>query len=163
MGKTTFKAVLLFSFVFSLNLHAANEPYPKGPHLDVTPGDVCSLSGRLRYPEKVQYCERNVDTELKYEIIRYYDRTFGYRIGTMDRQKFKIDHLIPLCMGGSNDRKNLWPQHVSIYMITDPLEPLLCEKMAAGRLKQKLAIEMIKKVKIDLSKASEVLREAKAL
>jgi hypothetical protein len=35
--------------------------------------------------------------------------------------------------------------------------------MAAGRLKQKLAIEMIKRVKIDLSKASEVLRQAKAL
>lgn len=161
MIKTTFKAVVLFSVLFS-SLAFAN-PFPNGPHIEVTPGDVCTLSGKVRYPERVKYCERDVDTELKNEIIRFYDREFGYKIGRMDRQKFKIDHFIPLCMGGSNDRKNLWPQHESIYNITDPLEPLLCEKMAAGRVKQAHAIQLIKQAKLELSRARQIIEQAHAL
>jgi len=61
----------------------------------------------------------------------------------MDRKDFKIDHFIPLCAGGSNDPSNLWPQHKSVYEITDPVEPLICAKMAAGKLDQAYAIKLI--------------------
>jgi hypothetical protein len=87
----------------------------------------------------------------------------GYRTRQMDRQDFKIDHYIPLCMGGSNDIKNLWPQHKSVYAITDPLEPVLCDKMAQGRLLQKKAVEIIMYAKAHLDEVPEIIAKANAL
>lgn len=84
-------------------------------------------------------------------------RGLGFVLPTNDRGSYKIDHYIPLCAGGSNSTENLWPQHKSVYEITDPIEPLLCEKMSEGRLKQAEAVQLIKKVKNDLSKADEVM------
>ena len=77
----------------------------------------------------------------------------------MDRMKFKIDHFIPLCMGGSNDKSNLWPQHESVYKITDPLEPAMCNKMAEGKLLQAEAIDLIKYAKQHLDEVPRILRE----
>ena len=87
----------------------------------------------------------------------------GYAIESMNRQDFKIDHYIPLCAGGSNDSSNLWPQHKSIYEITDPIEPLICKKMALGKLNQALAVELIMTVKNDLSQASMILQRLQRL
>ena len=115
----------------------------------MTPGQVCDHATELRYPEKIKYCHRNVDPDLKAQIFAAYDRAFDFHTREMDRQQFKIDHLIPLCMGGANQEDNLWPQHEKVYKLTDPIEPYLCEKMAAGRLKQEAAIRIIKEVKQD--------------
>jgi hypothetical protein len=133
------------------------KPYPLGPHSQSTPGSVCNRPSALRYPERIKYCDRDVETALKYDIIRTYDRQFGYNIGRMQRAEFKIDHYIPLCAGGSNERDNLWPQHKSVYAITDPLEPLICDKMAKGRLKQAQAIELIKAAKNNLALVPQVI------
>ena len=81
----------------------------------------------------------------------------------MPRADFKIDHYIPLCAGGSNDESNLWPQHESVYQITDPLEPLVCEKMAAGKLTQAQAIELVRQAKNDLSKADVIINHVDSL
>lgn len=137
--------------------------FPKGPRVEMTPGSVCRGGGTRRYPERIAYCTRSVDSRLKREIIRAYDREFGYHIGEMPRGQFKIDHYIPLCAGGSNEADNLWPQHKSVYDITDPLEPVLCEKMSKGRLLQAEAIELIKEAKNDLSKAPAILRHIQSL
>jgi hypothetical protein len=124
--------------------------YPVTPEEDMTSGDLCSQPSAYRYPERIAYCERDVHTSLKREIIAEYDQTKGYRIGTMNREDFKIDHLIPLCMGGSNSKKNLWPQHRTVFELTDDLEFQLCQKMAAGRLNQQEAVQMILRAKRDL-------------
>lgn len=137
--------------------------FPQGPNVEITPGSVCDRANSYRYPEKIAYCERNVKSDLKRAIIAQYDRELGYRIQSMDRQAFKIDHYIPLCMGGSNQPDNLWPQHVSVYEITDPLEQILCEKMAHGVLKQAQAIDLIKEAKNDLDRAPEVYDYAQSL
>jgi hypothetical protein len=76
----------------------------------------------------------------------------------MNRADFKIDHFIPLCAGGSNDSVNLWPQHKNVYEITDPIEPLLCAKMAQGRLSQTDAIKLIVRAKTDLSQVALVIK-----
>lgn len=132
--------------------------FPMGPNPQTTPGDLCSKPTSYRYPEKIKYCDRNVESSFKNEIIQMYDRQFGYSIGRMQRSQFKIDHYIPLCAGGSNELQNLWPQHVSVYTITDPLEPLICEKMAAGRLSQAKAVEFIKAAKNDLKKVADIIK-----
>jgi len=133
--------------------------FPVGPNDNLTPGKLCDRPDYYRYPEKIAYCERNVEKELKAEIIRTYDRELGFEIGLMNRMDFKIDHLIPLCMGGSNDEDNLWPQHASVYNRTDPLEPALCELMSQGRMKQAEAKERILRAKHYLSVADRMVAE----
>ncbi len=145
--------LLVFASAF-----AGQARYPKNPDPQLTPGTLCENADAYRYPERIKYCNRNVKTSTKYEIIDTYDKSRGFQIRQMDRQSFKIDHFIPLCMGGSNDRDNLWPQHVSVYNVTDPMEPLACQRMAEGKLSQSRAIELIKSAKLDLSQVSKVMR-----
>jgi hypothetical protein len=131
--------------------------FPTAPDKKLTPGSLCERPSEYRYPEGIAYCERAVKSELKAEIIRRYDNQLGYRVGQMDRQAFKIDHYIPLCAGGSNRPDNLWPQHESVYVLTDELEALLCEKMSEGRLQQAEAIKLIRRAKADPPKAREII------
>ncbi len=155
-------SLILFAFSSTL-FGAAHLQFPTGPIPSVTPGQVCNKPSSYRYPEKIPYCERNVDPEAKRAIIKLYDERFGYEIENMNRQDFKIDHYIPLCMGGSNDSENLWPQHKSVYAITDPLEPALCGKMAEGRLKQADAIKLVKEAKADLDKVDQIIEYVESL
>ncbi len=155
--------VLVLSFNHVLAAETSHGlKFPDGPDQKITPGDICR-SGTKRYPEGISYCNRDVDSKLKNVIMDQYDHNLGFDTMEMPRGDFKIDHLIPLCAGGSNDQSNLWPQHKSVYAVTDPLEPLVCEKMAAGRLLQKDAIELIKKAKLDLNQAHNVLAYVKGL
>jgi len=130
--------------------------YPLFPVESMTPGTACQNPSEYRYPEHIPYCIRSVSSALKKKIIKTYDKTFHYTIGSMPRNDFKIDHYIPLCMGGSNDIANLWPQHKSVYIHTDDLEQKLCLYMEQGRMKQVEAISYIKLVKNNLDQAQRV-------
>lgn len=154
--------LMVLSLVVS-SLAFANGDYPTSPDPRLTPGSVCTKPSSHRYPEQINYCERNVESSLKREIMKRYDRELGYNITRMDRMQFKIDHYIPLCMGGSNDETNLWPQHRTVYERTDELEFTLCEKMKEGRLKQSAAIQYIKRAKIHLEEAEAILHEVSGL
>ncbi len=123
--------------------------YPTGPENKLTPGSLCDRPDQYRYPEHIAYCNRDVDSHLKKEVFEEY-RQDGYRLDPKDRANYKIDHLIPLCAGGSNHENNLWPQHVSIFTQTDPLEGLGCEKLKKGRIKQAQLIKLILEAKKDL-------------
>lgn len=149
--------------VLSSTLTFAGESFPQGPRIERTPGSVCQTGRTYRYPQHVLYCDRHVDSSLKNDIIKVYDQQFGYSISSMPRRNFKIDHYIPLCAGGSNDETNLWPQHESVYRVTDPLEPLVCQKMSDGRLSQADAIAYIKEAKNDLSKVQAIIQQVDSL
>lgn len=149
-------STLSFQFSFA-------DSFPTGPALQVTPGKLCDHPNAYRYPEKIAYCDRDVNPALKRQIIEDYDRKFGYRIESMPRNEFKIDHFIPLCVGGSNDVTNLWPQHESVYTITDPLEEALCDKMYHGKLLQKDAVKLIIEAKTHLDEAPAILAQVNAL
>ena len=162
--KNLLKLSLVSLFLINLSFADARPPrYPKNPNLDQTPGKLCSGSNKFRYPEHIQYCERNVDSYTKKAIISKYDRLFGYSIGSSNRMDFKIDHLIPLCAGGSNSDENLWPQHKSVYEITDPLEPIVCEKMLEGKLLQADAVVLILKAKMNLDQVPAIIKQVKNL
>lgn len=147
----------------TLDQQMENDRFPIHPEEKMTQGSLCNTGNTLRYPEKIRYCERSVDTSRKNQIIKDYDQAFGYKIQAANRQDFKIDHLIPLCMGGSNETNNLWPQHKSVYAITDPLEPEMCNKMAEGKLKQKDAMQMILFAKNNLDQVPAILKKIRAL
>lgn len=150
--------LVVMALSLSWEASAVGRPmFPLGPDPHLTPGDLCQRADERRYPERISYCRRDVATRLKRAIVEMYDRELGFHVAEMNRGDFKIDHFIPLCAGGSNAAENLWPQHKSVYEITDPLEPLVCEKMAQGRLSQSDAIELIRTGKHDLSRVPEIL------
>lgn len=161
--KLSSEVAIVLILLWSASSGAANGQFPLYPNSQLTPGQLCHQSTNYRYPEKIAYCERDVSPQAKRTIIQAYDSHLGYKIAEMKRQDFKIDHYIPLCMGGSNDKENLWPQHKSIYEVTDPLEPVLCNKMAEGRLKQVDAIKFMKEAKADISKVESILLYAESL
>lgn len=153
---------IIFCLIISSGLWAKS-PYPAGPELSITMGKLCDRPTEFRYPEKIPYCDRDVTYQTKEIVMKEYDQKFGYRIAQLPRGDFKIDHFIPLCVGGSNDISNLWPQHKSVYEITDPLEPVICEKMALGKLKQKDAVQMIIDAKTNPVRIEKVLMQIKNL
>ena len=68
---------------------------------------------------------------------------------------FEIDHLVPLCLGGSDDFSNLWPQSRQTIApkwnaeAKDRLERRLCEMVCSGQLdlataQQAIAMDWIK-------------------
>lgn len=147
--------VLVLSLVIS-SIAFAGDKFPKAPVDTVTPGELCTDSPVHRYPENIVYCERNVDTQTKNQVIKMYDEKFGYSIRQMNRGDFKIDHFIPLSIGGSNSIENLWPQHKSVYTVTDNLEHLLFQKISEGRIKQAEAIRVIREGKTNLDRVPEL-------
>ena len=157
------KSFVLAVFLFTSLLSNAAEKFPDGPNLTTTPGAICDSSPVKRYPEGITYCERNVSTQTKIELIRMYDEQFGYQIRQMNRQDFKIDHFIPLSIGGSNSKENLWPQHKSVYGVTDPLEQLLSDKIIQAKIKQVEAIRVIKEAKLNLGRVPELVDYVKGL
>ncbi|MDO9183879.1 MAG: hypothetical protein Q7U04_15800 [Bacteriovorax sp.] len=144
--------------LFSSTVFSIEPNFPLGPNPILTPGKICDKPASYRYPEHVAYCGRDVSYETKEILIENYDEKLGFHIQNMDRADFKIDHYIPLCAGGSNDTSNLWPQNKYVYGITDPVEPLVCEKMAAGRLKQIDAIKLIVRAKNNLNQVNDVIK-----
>ncbi|MGZ3790094.1 MAG: hypothetical protein ACXVLQ_16275 [Bacteriovorax sp.] len=158
------KLFLAFSLtILSTALFAFGPAFPTTPNLQLTPGKLCDRPTGYRYPEHIAYCERDVTYDTKEVLIKNYDQKLGYSIETMGRADFKIDHFIPLCAGGSNDTVNLWPQHKSVYEVTDPVEPLICEKMLEGKLSQSDAVKLVMKAKTDLSQVPAVMKTLNSL
>ncbi len=150
--------VFINALLISTSLFAFGQNFPTGPNLQITPGKLCDRPSGYRYAEHIAYCERDVTYETKESLIRDYDQRLGYHIQLMSRGEFKIDHLIPLCAGGSNDVVNLWPQHKSVYEITDPVEPLVCQRMLEGKLKQADAVRLILQAKTNLAQVPAVMK-----
>lgn len=136
--------------------------YPTGPNSEITPGSLCDSPDTYRYPEQIPYCERDVDSSLKADVFREY-RDLGFKLPPKNRSQYKIDHLIPLCAGGSNREDNLWPQHKTVYERTDALEAVGCEKLKAAKIKQADLIKLILSAKKDLSLVTKTLKYLNSL
>lgn len=135
--------------------------HPRSPDAQLTPGTLCSTPTTYRYPERIAYCEREVSGKDKQLIFQMY-RAKGYSLSG-DRNDYKIDHFMPLCAGGSNEKTNLWPQHKTVFSITDPIEELGCKKLALARISQKDLITLIRLAKYDLSKVPQVIQLLQSL
>lgn len=165
-------------FAFALCLQACGGPnsesdlqtfshyvqnFPQFPHPELTPGSTCKNPDEYRYPERIQYCRRSVSTSKKYHVIENYDKILNYSIQSMARRDFKVDHYIPLCLGGGNQQENLWPQHESVYRLTDPIEQKLCILLQKGRLSQKEAIQTVVHAKNNLNQANKISAQLDAM
>lgn len=130
--------------------------FPLYPDPQLTPGSTCKKADELRHPEQIKYCVRDVPTWQKNNVIKLYDERLNYSIRKLDRSEFKVDHYIPLCLGGGNHKENLWPQHKSIYTLTDPIENKLCTLLQRGQISQAEAIEIITIAKNNLEKVADI-------
>lgn len=157
--KVIVQLLLLFTSTFAF---AYKAEYPHTPEPGLTPGSLCQRPDQYRYPERIAYCERRVSKKHKEKIFQAY-RQAGYRLNLKIRSNYKIDHFIPLCAGGSNNSNNLWPQHISVFTITDPLETLGCEKLREGRVSQEDLVQLIRSVKLNPNKATHALRFLQSL
>ena len=135
---------------------------PSGPNPSLTPGTLCTHPDAYRYPAHIPYCNRNVDYDTKAKVFQSY-RKLGFTIDLSRREDFKIDHYYPLCLGGSNEETNLWPQHKSIFVITDSLEQATCEQLARGKVTQERAVQIVVKGKADLTSVKDLMRELNSL
>jgi hypothetical protein len=74
---------------------------------------------------------------------------YGLPAGT--HPDYEIDHLIPICLGGSDDLSNLWPQPRRTIEparnaeAKDRLERLLCDMVCDGQLDMATALAAIAK------------------
>lgn len=139
--------------------YAYYEQFPTTPSQELTPGSLCQRPDSYRYPEHIKYCERDVSSRDKARIIESYDQALGFNIRSLKRSDFKIDHYISLCLGGSNKSNNLWPQHHSVYELTDPVESKLCILLQRGEISQAFAVDTLKHVKNHLDDALRVNEE----
>lgn len=115
--------------------------YPLTPDHNKTPGQVCDSNDKdfveYRYGEKIPYCYRNVSSWTKAQIFR------AYRIPEACWNRYTIDHLIPLSIGGNNEVTNLWPEHKYVKALRPNLELELYRELAQGLITQKEAIAVI--------------------
>ena len=155
-------AIAILSLSSATALSFNKDWYPKGPDARLTPGTYCNGNQPSDRSGRPETCSRDVDSHLKWEVIGEYNK-IGYDINSGNRMQFKIDHLVPLCFGGGNDKGNLWPQHQSIYVITDKLEDIGCQKLRGGRISQRKVITMLLEVKNDLSKADAMMNYLESL
>ncbi len=155
------KKIFLF-LLLVITTQAFAIDYPKGPDNSLTPGSFCANPDSYRYPENIAYCRRDVSQDRKNGIFLIYKNDLGFNMGET-RKHFKIDHYIPLCAGGSNKQDNLWPQHSSIYSITDPIESVGCQKLGNGLITQKELVDLIRLAKNNLDEAADVLKRLQSL
>ncbi len=120
------------------------------PDADETPGSICTTANddfeEYRYPERIPYCGRNVASSLKKKIYEWYG------ISEKERKNYTIDHLIPLSIGGDNERANLWPEHKEVKALRPDLEIRLFNKLRDAEIKQSVAIGEVLEAKFNPEK-----------
>ena len=103
-----------------------------------TPGKLCTADDasfqEYRYDEQIPYCRRNVTEAEKRRVAA------AYGVAWERRREYEFDHRVPLCMGGSNDDENIWPQPLDEAHEKDKLEDSLCRLLRGGTIRQKKAV-----------------------
>ena len=119
--------------------------YPLVPDFNSSPGHLCTEEdddfSEYRYDEQIVYCARDVSSASKKKIYK------EYGIDQSQRRKYTIDHIIPLSIGGSNSRSNLWPEHKEVKATRPDLEYELFLDLKAGKITQRNAVKQILQVK----------------
>ncbi len=131
---------VLLTVLFCSGAFASRAPDPVK-----TPGAFCRPSDaeyvERRYRERIPYCTRFVPPAVVETIYR------SYGIPEKKWSDYTIDHLIPLAIGGSNVRENLWPEPKEVKNLRYNLENELYLRMKDGTLTHAMAVNRVKLAK----------------
>lgn len=116
---TLFGALLLAFPLLSASPERPDPTLTPGEILNVTREQVCTPG----YAKKV----RHVTAQMKRAVFKRYGVKYV-------KGKYAVDHAIPLCMGGRNNIRNLWPQPYEQSLEKDRVEVFLCHEVCEGRL-----------------------------
>jgi hypothetical protein len=95
-----------YLLLFLLAGCAFAEDPPDFPNPKFTPGATTELtSDTLCDPAFHTRSIRHVSMALRKAVFAEYGIPYEEHAG------YELDHFIPLCLGGSNDETNLWPEH----------------------------------------------------
>ena len=136
------KKVLLLALALSAPVMAGSK-YPHLPSPTLTPGAVASTDTALVCEKDYPARSRNVTNTTKNKV---------YALHKVDKAQCikgcKIDHLIPLSIGGSNDMTNLWPHEYgadwTVFQKTR-LEVRLRKEVCTGKMPIAEAQECVRK------------------
>ncbi len=102
------KVLVLISLLLSTNLLAEGISIPNNVF---TPGSILTTDVNVICVPNYSKSVRDVSGKMKNKIYGLYDIPKNERGTVEGRLTSKIDHLIPLSIGGSNDITNLWPHY----------------------------------------------------
>jgi len=98
--------------------HGQNDALTPGAVASTDPSEVCAAgyarSHRLYETDRAAYW---------HTVHAVLD---AYHVPFADRRRYEIDHRVPLCLGGSNDVRNLWPQPLAEARRKDDIERAAC-------------------------------------
>lgn len=134
--------VAVFGLLMMTTITAsADTASPILPNASITPG-VSDDKGTVKNVCTTGYSSsvRNVPQSLKNKVYKLYNLD-------KSKDKFEVDHLISLELGGSNDISNLWPQSYTTVpwnaRVKDKLENKLHRMVCNGDIILDKAQEMI--------------------
>ena len=99
------------------------------PNPALTPGDVAQHDVHVVCRIGEAHRERAVTYRTRDRVYLAYGIARGRRKGL-----YRIDHLIPLELGGSNRPTNLWPQPYADSELKDRVEAELHEAVCSGAM-----------------------------
>lgn len=106
----------------------------------LTPGRLCSQADPDFDHVSVggfAVCKRHVTPTVRRTVFARY----GIPRGRW--RDYELDHLVPLCAGGSNAVENLWPEPLAHAAKKDRLEAKVCSLLRARRVEQEAALVML--------------------
>ena len=137
-------AGLLLSFVAGAAMLVPAFAVDIRPDPDSTEGSV-----RIDGNSVEQACDRSNHPRGAMTADRRDEVLIRYGLPPGQHPDYEIDHLIPLCLGGSDDFSNLWPQPRRTIEpkwnaeAKDRLEHMLCQMVCNGQLDIATAQEAI--------------------
>ena len=120
--------------------------------VDSKPGQFCVCTEnnpdfdgfRGAAPYRIAHCARNVSTSTKKRVYAIYGIPYALH------SKYKIDHFIPLAIGGCNHIANLWPHLLNSEggnaNDKDKMEAVLYRALTNRKMTQEEAITKIRSI-----------------
>jgi len=131
----------LMALVYLCLLFNGQATFAQGPAYLCTPDDPDFEA--YHYREHIPRCKRNVSESDKREVAA------RWGIPASEYKKYHYDHIVSLCVGGSNALSNLQPRLPEKKLEKDKVEWATCRAMDRGEMTQAEAVARLRSLRVD--------------